>query len=229
MPYLSTPSAMLSLAHRPANDTATPTDAGQAGSEVVNTEDEALARFREERAQRLQAKNRRKRYLEVHPEYFDDSSLELADPLLYDRLIRRFQTAAEREAEGRRKGFSGQMSTDLWRAEAKKEALSQPNPNSLFVYSRGPQGEILEEDKDDVPMSKEEGKAWWRDEMTQRFLRGDDYDFEYKNVDGNGKYDDPEEERDIQEAYFESMESDFDTDGEGKEKVLTGETGIQDY
>jgi hypothetical protein len=25
------------------------------------------------------------------------------------------------------------------------------------------------------------------------------------------------------------MESDFDSDGEGKEKVLTGETGIQDY
>lgn len=183
----------------------------------------------EERSQRLKAKNRRKRYLEMRPEYFDDSSLELADPLLYDRLIRRFQTAAEREAEGRRKGFSGVMATDLWRAEAKKDALSQPNPNSLFTYRRGPEGQILEEDKDDKPITKEEGKAWWVDEMTQRFLSGGDDDFDYKTVDTNDKYDDPEEERDIQEAYFESMESDFDTDGEGKEKVLTGETGIQDY
>ncbi|CAN9290990.1 unnamed protein product [Alternaria alternata] len=189
-----------------------------------------LHQQQDERAQRLQAKNRRKRYLEVHPEYFSDSSLELADPLLYDRLIRRFQTASEREAEGRKKGFSGQMATDLWRAEAKKDALSQPDPNSLFTYNRGPQGQIVEEDKDDVLMTKEEGRAWWVDEMTQRFLRGGDEDFEYeKLVDKNPKYDDPEQERDLEDAYFDSMESDFDSDGEGKEKVLTGETGIQDY
>lgn len=190
---------------------------------------EQIRQIQDERASRLTAKNRRKRYLEVHPEYFADSSLELADPLLYDRLIRRFQTAAEREAEGQRKGFSGTMATDLWRAEAKKDALAQPDPNSLFTYNRGPQGQIVEEDKDDVPMTKEEGKRWWVDEMTQRFLRGGDDDFEYDKVDGNQKYDDPEEERDLQEAYFESMESDFDTDGEGKEKVLTGQTGIQDF
>ncbi|EDU44403.1 repeatdomain containing protein [Pyrenophora tritici-repentis] len=191
---------------------------------------EQMRQQQDERAQRLQAKNRRKRYLEVHPEYFSDASLELADPLLYDRLIRRFQSASEREAEGRKKGFSGQMSADLWRAEAKKDALSQPDPNSLFTYSRGPQGEIVEEDKDDIPMTKEEGQAWWVDEMTQRFLRGGDDDFDYaKLVDGNAQYDDPEQERDLEEAYFESMESDFDSDGEGKEKVLVGETGIQDY
>ncbi|KAJ8117894.1 hypothetical protein OPT61_g1011 [Boeremia exigua] len=182
----------------------------------------------EDKTSRLVAKNRRKRYLEVHPEYFDDSSLELVDPLLYDRLIRRFQTTREREAEGQRKGFSGQMSTDLWRAEAKKDALRHTDPKSLFIYTRGPQGQIVEEDKDEVPMTKEEGKAWWMDEMTQRFLSGADDDFDYKTVDENDMYDD-EKERDIQDAYFDSMESDFDSDGEGKEKVLTGETGIQDY
>ncbi|EMD63664.1 hypothetical protein GGP41_005693 [Bipolaris sorokiniana] len=220
--------------NNPDADDITPTSANEDVA-MEDTVDYSLLRDQirqqqDERAQRLQAKNRRKRYLEVHPEYFTDSSLELADPLLYDRLIRRFQTASEREAEGRKKGFSGQMATDLWRAEAKKDALSQPDPNSLFTYTRGPQGEIIEEDKDDIPMSKEEGKAWWIDEMTQRFLRGGDDDFDYaKLVDGNPKYDDPEQERDLQDAYFESMESDFDSDGEGKEKVLTGETGIQDY
>lgn len=183
----------------------------------------------ENRARRLTAKNRRKRYLEVHPEYFHDSSLELADPLLYDRLVRRFQTAAERQAERQRKGASGSIETDLWRAEAKKNALSHPNPDSLFTYDRGPQGQIVEEDKDDVLMNKEEGQAWWKDEMTQRFLLGRDTDFDYKKVDLNSKYDDPEEERDLQEEYFDSMDSDFDSDGEGKEKILTGETGIQDY
>ena len=248
---MTSSSSMAPLALRPANASEAakhpanplPNTNGDATTSAHLTEDidmddsvdESLLRdqIREqqgERAQRLQAKNRRKRYLEVHPEYFSDSSLELADPLLYDRLIRRFQTATEREAEGREKGFSGQMATDLWRAEAKKDALSQPDPNSLFTYNRGPQGQIVEEEKDDVPMTKEEGRAWWIDEMTQRFLRGGDADFEYaKLVDGNAKYDDPEQERDLQDAYFESMESDFDSDGEGKEKILTGETGIQDY
>ncbi|KAF2114147.1 coiled-coil domain-containing protein-domain-containing protein [Lophiotrema nucula] len=190
---------------------------------------EEQLRNRNQHSPRLQAKNRRKRYLEVHPEYFEDSSLELANPLLYDRLVRRFQTAAEREAEGRRKGFSGILATDLWRAEAKKDALAHPDPTSLFEYKRGPQGQIMEEEKDEVPPTKDEGRAWWVDEMRQRFLRGDDEDFNYTAVDENEKYNDPEEERDIQDAYFDSMESDFDTDGEGKEKVLTGETGIQDY
>jgi hypothetical protein len=205
-----------------------PMDADDAMSVDEVFSRDLMRQHKEERSQRLVAKNRRKRYLEIHPEYFNDSSLELADPLLYDRLIRRFQTAREREAEGQRKGFSGQMSTDLWRAEAKKHALKYTDPNSLFTYTRGPQGQIVEEDKDEVPMTKEEGKAWWVDEMTQRFLSGADDDFEYKTVDENDKYDD-EKERDIQDAYFDSMDSDFDSDGEGKEKVLTGETGIQDY
>lgn len=235
MPYINVSPVMAPLAPRHAN-TQTPTDA----SKIIpmDTDDnmdidevflrDQIRQQQEGRKDRLLAKNRRKRYLEVHPEYFDDSSLELADPLLYDRLIRRFQTAREREAEGQRKGFSGQMSADLWRAEAKKEALKHTDPNSLFTYSRGPQGQIIEEDKDEVPMTKEEGRAWWIDEMTQRFLSGGDDDFEYKTVDENDKYDD-EKERDIQDAYFDSMESDFDSDGEGREKVLTGETGIQDY
>jgi hypothetical protein len=178
----------------------------------------------------LRAKNRRKRYLDLHPEYFLDLSLELADPLLYDRLIRRFQTARERELEGQRKGLSGVMETNMWLAEAKKNALANGNDrNALVNYRRGPEGQVIEEEKDERAMTKEEGETWWRDEMTQRFLRGDDADFEYKDVDEKAEFDDPEEERDIQDAYFESMESDFDTDGEGKEKVLTGETGIQDY
>lgn len=198
--------------------------------EVQVTDWSAVLEARRASTVNLIAKNRRKHYLEVHPEYFEDSSLEFADPILYDRLIRRFQTAAEREAKGRRTGHSGVLSTDLYRAVEKQEALYHSNPNSLlFTYNRGPNGEILEEEKDDIPMSKEEGKAWWIDEMTQRFLRGDDNEFDYKKVDGNDKYNDPEEKRDLEEAYFNSMDSDFDSDGEGKEKVLLGETGIQDY
>ena len=235
MPGIIDTSAMQRLAYRLANDSETPTITNadaygdntnqavmrttqndtQADDKDISARDQDLVLLREERAHKLQAKNRRKRYLELHPEYFNDESLELANPILYDSLIRRFMTAAQREAIGRKRGFVGQLYVDIRRPEVKEDVLGGRNPNALFAY--------------DMPTSKEEGAACWKDEMTQRFLRGDDTDFDYKEVDRNDKYNDPEEERDIQEAYFDSMSSDYDTDGEGKEKVLTGETGILDY
>ncbi|KAH8423453.1 uncharacterized protein LDX57_001214 [Aspergillus melleus] len=174
-----------------------------------------------------QVKNRRKRYLDAHPEYFS-ADLELADPLLYDRLIRRFQTPAEREAEGRAKGFSGVLQADLCRSEAKFDALSHPDPHALFSYTRGPNGEILAEERDEIPPSKEEGEKLWRWEMTLRFIRGEDEDFEYPNVDDNDEYDDWNEE---QERYFEDEEPEWVVDqanGDVKSQ-LQGETGIQDF
>ncbi|KAJ9196074.1 hypothetical protein DTO164E3_6258 [Paecilomyces variotii] len=173
-------------------------------------------------------KNRRKRYLDAHPEYFS-ADLELADPLLYDRLIRRFQTPAEREAEGRAKGYSGVLEADLRRSEAKLEALAHPDPNAMLSYSVGPNGEILAEDRDDVPEDKEEGEKRWRWEMEMRFLKGADYDFDYKTVDENDEYDDWGVE---QERYFDEEEPEWIVDksngGEPKAK-LQGETGIQDF
>lgn len=199
-------------------------------------------------AERTRIKNRRKRYLDLHPEYFGPQ-LELADPLLYDRLIRRFQTAAEREAEGRKKGYSGILEADLYRSEAKLDALRHPDPNGIFTYKRGPNGEILEEEKDEVPADKEDGMARWRWEMENRFLRGADDDFDYDGVvDGNSEYDDHVvEERDAEDRYFDGEEPAFvvrtrsrtttsaDDEQEGEEsqkigkKELQGETGVQDF
>ncbi|CEL02944.1 hypothetical protein ASPCAL04105 [Aspergillus calidoustus] len=171
-------------------------------------------------------KNRRKRYLDLHPEYFS-ADLELADPLLYDRLIRRFQTPAERESEGRAKGFSGILQADLLRSEAKMDALNHPDPHAMFSYTRGPNGEILAEDRDEIPGSKEEGEETWRWEMTMRFLRGEDEEFDYTTVDGNEEYDDLTEELD---KYFDDEEPEWLVEGDGDVKErLQGETGIQDF
>ncbi|KAJ5836635.1 hypothetical protein N7447_002661 [Penicillium robsamsonii] len=173
-------------------------------------------------------KNRRKRYLDLHPEYFS-AGLELADPLLYDRLIRRFQTAQEREAEGRAKGFSGVLETDLLRSEAKMEAISHPDPNAMMSYTRGPDGEILAEDRDEIPPNKEEGERLWRWEMGLRFMQGNDPDFEYATVDQNEDYDD---HTDKQDQYFEDQEPEWvidDTRGDEAHPNLQGETGIQDF
>ncbi|EXJ72211.1 uncharacterized protein A1O5_04715 [Cladophialophora psammophila CBS 110553] len=182
---------------------------------------------------RIRIKNRRKRYLDTHPEYFGPQ-LELADPLLYDRLIRRFQTPAEREAEGRQKGYSGILEADLYRSEAKLEALHRPDPHAMFTYRRGPNGEILAEDRDEVPANKEEGLARWKWEMEVRFLRGGDDDFDYDSVDYNPEYDDRVlEERDAEDRYFDEQEPEFVKGEEGlrrsPSRELEGETGIQDF
>ncbi|KAJ6132311.1 hypothetical protein N7471_007526 [Penicillium samsonianum] len=173
-------------------------------------------------------KNRRKRYLDLHPEYFS-AGLELADPLLYDRLIRRFQTTQEREAEGRAKGFSGVLETDLLRSEAKMDAISHPDPNAMMSYTRGPDGEILAEDRDEIPPNKEEGERLWRWEMGLRFMQGNDSDFDYKTVDENDDYDDHTDEQD---QYFEDEEPEWVVDGTRGDDArpdLQGETGIQDF
>ncbi|KAF1816688.1 hypothetical protein P152DRAFT_133743 [Eremomyces bilateralis CBS 781.70] len=175
---------------------------------------------------RIRIKNRRKRYLDTHPEYFG-ASLELADPLLYDRLIRRFQSTTEREEEGRQKGYSGVLEADLLRAEAKISAIANPDPNSIFTYRRGPDGEILAEEADEVPDTKEDGQERWRYEMEQRFLRGDDNDFDYDTVDENEDLDDwAEEDRQRQEEYFDKEEPHWAVD-DGR--TIIGETGIQDF
>lgn len=155
------------------------------------------------------------------------------DPLLYDRLIRRFQTTAEREAEGRRKGYSGTLEADLLRSEAKLDALAHPDPKQSFSYRRGPNGEILAEERDEVPSNKEEGYTRWKWEMEMRFVRGGDMDFEYEKVDESEEYDDlGVEEQEAEERWFDEEEARFVTE-EGltnsKSRELRGETGVQDF
>ncbi|MCJ1402805.1 hypothetical protein MMC11_006026 [Xylographa trunciseda] len=181
---------------------------------------------------RIRTKNRRKRYLDLHPEYFS-SSLELADPLSYDRLVRRFQTTAEREEEGRRMGYSGVLEADLWRSEAKIEALTNVKDAGLMTYKRGASGEILAEERDEVPTTKEEGMQRWRKQMELRFLGGRDEDFEYSMVDEGEEFDDRGvEEREEEEKWFEEEEPQWISDAQDdrpQELQIKGETGVQDF
>ncbi|CAL8583632.1 hypothetical protein XPA_009252 [Xanthoria parietina] len=177
---------------------------------------------------RIKIRNRRKHYLDSHPDYFASPALELADPLAYDRLIRRFQTAAEREADGKKKGYSGVLEADLWRSEAKIDALSQNGKHGQELsYGRNANGEIVAEEKDEVPASKEDGEKRWRKQVELRFLMGDDADFDYRTVDENDQFDAPEEARDIQDQWFEEEEENFSAGA--LSSGLEGQTGIQDF
>jgi hypothetical protein len=155
--------------------------------------------------------------------------------LLYDRCVRRFQTAAERETDGRLKGYSGVLEADLYRSEAKLAALagSYGEGNSAgpsarrsyqVKYVRGLNGEVLPEDPDDIPENKEEGMKMWKAEMTMRFLNGDDPDFSYKEVDESDAWD-TIEIREAEDRWFDDEEPEWVGDNGNS----NGDTGIQDY
>ena len=118
------------------------------------------------------------------------------------------------------------MEADLWRSEAKVEALKHPDENAQYRYRRSEKGQILAEERDDIPTSKEEGLQRWRAEMESRFVRGNDRDFRYEDVDTNDIFDDEATlEREREEEWFMEEEPSLVEGG----KVTGGETGIQDF
>lgn len=138
--------------------------------------------------------------------------------------MRRFQSAEEREKEGRERGYTGTLEADLMRSEAKLEALQHPDPNSPMVYTRASDGSITGVEQDG-PVGKDDAWEKWKDVMALRFLRGDDDEFEYADVDENEEYDDrAEEDRRMLETYLEGEEERYV--GEGRP---IGQTGVQDF
>lgn len=98
----------------------------------------------------------------------------------------------------------------------------------MMRYRRDPSGEIVAEEKDEVPKNKEDGMQRWRREMELMFLRGDDGDFDYKGVDESEEFDDRGvQEREEEEKWFEKEEPSWVE--EKKHEGLVGETGVQDY
>lgn len=103
---------------------------------------------------------------------------------------------------------------------------------------------------DSGPTTKEEGRAAWEDFLRERFVRGGDDDFDYGPVDGDERLDELES-RDREEEWFDGEEPEWASDGSEdsagedatgdgpdrepgrrkgpRERVLTGQTGVQDY
>ncbi|KAK7916974.1 hypothetical protein PG985_010582 [Apiospora marii] len=210
------------------------------------------------RSAQIRIQNRRRAYLDKNPDYFKSLEHELVDPLLYDSLIRRFQSAEEREQEGRKKGWSRVLEVDLRRGEAKLAQLSESSsPDKGQETTAGqpsssqagtalaaaataalPVGleEVLPQDEAQAngkPESQEEGRQRWDEFIRNRFILGHDEEFDYGPVDGNDAFDELER-RDEEEAWFGDEEpswvggEDEATASEDKSR-LQGETGLQDF
>ncbi|KAI0837925.1 coiled-coil domain-containing protein-domain-containing protein [Hypoxylon sp. FL0890] len=129
----------------------------------------------------IRVQNRRREYLERNTRYFDSLEHELADPLLYDALIRRFQSPEEREKEGREKGYSRVLEVDLLRGEAKLAQLT----SSLSATSTTSQNP--------APWFSTEEKAWLpkpasqdADAFIREYANGTDGLADDGNGNGNG-------------------------------------------
>ncbi|RKU43662.1 hypothetical protein DL546_006314 [Coniochaeta pulveracea] len=196
----------------------------------------------------VRVKNRRREYLERNPGYFSSAEHEFADPLLYDDLIRRFQSPTERQAEGKAKGYGRVLEGSLLRGEARLAKI-KPDDEANADGADGADAsvvaarEVTAKEADDLsllpaPEHREEAEERWREFLRNRFVRGGDEDFDYETVDGNEEYD-AWERRDQEEAWFEDEVPDWASEGgdygtggagEGREaRMLEGETGIQDY
>lgn len=171
---------------------------------------------------------------------------------MYDRLIRRFQSPAERKEDAKKKGYAGVLEADLWRGEAKLEALRQKDGYSSSVVVTQNEANLGGEstsdtflvrndmfdfmDDEDEPQNKADGEKMWRKEIERRFVAGRDEDFEeYDDVD-DGRWDDGADEgREEEEKWFDEEEERWvseELDGDeklGNEKGLKGETGVQDF
>ncbi|ROV94920.1 hypothetical protein VSDG_07099 [Cytospora chrysosperma] len=233
-----------------------------------------------EQAAKIRVQNRRREYLQKNPSYFDSVEHEFADPDLYDTVVRRFQTPAEREAEGRSRGWGKVLESSLMRGEARLERVASsltgdappPRPPHLpSTTSSAPKTSLSEMTSGDMaaaaasvdaglvdskPTTKEEGRAAWEEFLRERFVAGADEEFDYGLVDGNEELDEMEH-RDREEEWFDEEDpewADDDSEGEGdkeeeeadvmmgdrrqggaeprkgkREKILTGQTGVQDY
>ncbi|GKT66635.1 coiled-coil domain-containing protein [Colletotrichum tofieldiae] len=173
----------------------------------------------------IRSRNRRREYLERNPKYFNNTEHELADTLLYDSLIRKFQTTAEREAEGKAKGYSGVLESSLLRGEArladlKSSADAESAPESTKEFT-------TEADLSKTE-TKEEGLLRWQEFLTERFVRGHDEDFDYSLVDHNDEYD-TMERRDAEEAWFDEEDPNWASDADEQARAKQGETGVQDF
>ncbi|KAM0325097.1 hypothetical protein ACHAQA_007636 [Verticillium albo-atrum] len=155
-------------------------------------------------------------------------------PILYVKLVRQYQTPAEREAEGKRKGYSRVLEGDLLRGEARMAEISQTGGQSSGSPEPSSSGDMASLEADRAPPAdQEEARERWHEFLTHRFVHGEDDDFDYDKVDYDEAHD-VMERRDAEEAWFEDEEPDWVSDQEvgspaQRQPAHGGETGVQDF
>ncbi|XP_062919609.1 coiled-coil domain-containing protein 97 isoform X2 [Mobula hypostoma] len=154
-------------------------------------------------------------------EYFSDEQMRTRDPLLYEQYIRQYMTEEELLAQNSR-NLGGSMSLSDLLMNTYQEKIVQERLQWQQEREDACEEEEEEEEEDeeeeDRPMSKaaewvpsDDERIMLRDEfvsrMHQRFLDGEDGDFDYSAVDDNPDFDNLDiVNRDEEERYFDEEE-----------------------
>jgi hypothetical protein len=177
-------------------------------------------------------KNRRLTYLNRSEYTSSASTQERLFPVLYERLILRHATQAERlKTEIASKQRT--LTNVLLEAGDQMEKLQQRRDRTDDDRARD--AERLEQEQhlvditgDDILNDSEKSRALLEKMMRERFMAGGDKEFGYPTVDEDEQWDDWETiEEDIRTEYF-AEETSEEEDVEER-RVLTGQTGVQDY
>ncbi|KOS18838.1 hypothetical protein ESCO_000077 [Escovopsis weberi] len=194
----------------------------------------------------LQRQNRRREYVRRHPSYLAQLDHELANPVLYGRLVKRFQTAAERQAEGKVKGYGRTLEADLVRGETRLAnahagagaGQQQQQPGSMLAEGEAEAGEEAGDAGLDATVhawegpveDREQGLQLWRAFVEERFVHGEDEDFDYAAVDADDDLD-VAARNEAEDAWFEQEDPAWAAEDllTGEKQAISGQTGIQDF
>ncbi|XP_028652936.1 coiled-coil domain-containing protein 97 isoform X1 [Erpetoichthys calabaricus] len=163
-------------------------------------------------------------------EYFSDERMRSRDPLLYEQCIGQYLTDDEMMEQNARSMSESRCLSDVL-LSSYQEQLIQRKMELQQEREEGAEEEEEEEEEDDDEENEQDGpagsmetewvptaeeKVMLREEfisrMHQRFLDGEDRDFNYSEVDDNPEYDNLEiVNQDAEERYFDEEE---DSDGD---------------
>ena len=166
----------------------------------------------------------------------------VTDPILYERLVKRFQTTTERQDETKMKGFGRTLEADLARGEQRLSNLdSSPDAHvdsdaNLSLGTNGAEGghatvpnpKGIDDPWDSAASGKEHGSQLWREFLKERFIRGGDDEFSYDDVDDDEDLD-VVARREAQDEWFEDEEPSWAAESEADVRAGQGETGVQDF
>ncbi|XP_067874992.1 coiled-coil domain-containing protein 97 [Heterodontus francisci] len=192
-----------------------------AGNYEVTFYSNEIKKFSMKKAARTNVRNKRYAALQQlikDGEYFSDEQMRTRDPLLYEQYIRQYMTEEELLAENSKNLSSAMCLSDLLMSTYQEKIVQERLQWQQEREDACVEEEEEDEEEDDNPESKtadwvpsDDERTMLREEfvsrMYQRFLDGEDGDFDYSAVDDNPDFDNLDiVSRDEEERYFDEEE-----------------------
>jgi hypothetical protein len=175
-------------------------------------------------------RNRRLTYLNRSDYLASPEVQQRLFPFLYEKLVIQHKTLRDKQDE-ESVSKSRTLTKVLLDAGDHIQKLERQRDRTAEDRAKDHERFVAEElIADSLPASTLENREKSRELLekliTERFLAGEDEEFDYAAVDEDEQYDDWETiDQDFRERYFD----DEDPESTEKGKALTGETGVQDF